>query len=250
VRVRYGGIEVLHGVGIAVPFGALTALVGPNGAGKSTLLGWCAAAASTATAAEGQLTLVRPASASDGGGSAVSEATASDVAAANVAASDASGWSATRRASHGLRLVPSGLNVFQRLTVADNLRATGDPAAALALFPELEPLLPQRAGTLSGGQRQLLAVAGALSGRWRVLLIDEPVQGIAPALAERVYEAIAAAVTPDHAVLAADPIAARALRVADFVWQLERGRVTFAGEPAELTARYSAEERLGRSHGA
>jgi branched-chain amino acid transport system ATP-binding protein len=222
VRVRYGGIEVLHGVDIAVPFGALTGLVGPNGAGKSTLLGWCAGAASTATAAEGQLALARPAS-----DSAVSDATASD----------ASSWSATRRASHGLRLVPSGLNVFQRLTVADNLRATGDPAAALALFPELEPLLPQRAGTLSGGQRQLLAVAGALSGRWRVLLVDEPVQGIAPALAERVYEALVAAVTPDRAVLVADPVAARALHVADFVWQLERGRITFAGEPAELTAR-------------
>lgn len=221
VRVRYGGIEVLHGVGIAVPFGALTTLVGPNGAGKSTLLGWCAGAASTASASEGRLILAH-----------LSDAL------------DASGWSATRRASHGLRLVPSGLNVFQRLTVADNLRATGDPAAALALFPELEPLLPQRAGTLSGGQRQLLAVAGALTGRWQVLVIDEPVQGIAPALAERVYAAIAAAVTPDRAILVADPIATRALRVADFVWQLERGRVTFAGEPAEFTA------RLGRTHGA
>jgi branched-chain amino acid transport system ATP-binding protein len=234
VRVRYGGIEVLHGAGVAVPFGAVTALVGPNGAGKSTLLGWCAGAASTATTAEGQLTLAHsPAAVAHHSGTGHGGLATTD-------ASDASAWSATRRASHGLRLVPSGVNVFQRLTVADNLRATGDPDIALDLFPELGPLLPQRAGTLSGGQRQLLAVACALSGRWRVLLVDEPVQSLAPALADRVYEALAAAVTPDRAVLVADPVAARALKVADFVWRLERGRVTFAGEPAEFAARYSA----------
>ncbi|HEV2345677.1 MAG TPA: ATP-binding cassette domain-containing protein, partial [Actinocrinis sp.] len=145
-------------------------------------------------------------------------------------------WSATRRAGFGLRLVPSGVNVFQSMTVAGNLRASGDLEAALGLFPELEALLTQQAATLSGGQRQLLAVACALSGNWRVLLVDEPVQGIAPELAERVYSALAAAVTPERAVLVADPVVGRALRVADFVWRLERGRVTFAGEPSELAS--------------
>lgn len=214
VRVRYGGIEVLHEVGIAVPFGALTALVGPNGAGKSTLLGWCAGAASTATSAGGRLVLSDRASVQR----------------------DATTWSATRRAAAGLRLVPQGLNVFQTMTVADNLRASGDPDAAVERFPELAPLLTQQAATLSGGQRQLLAVAAALTGRWRVLLVDEPVQGIAPELAERVYEALAAAVAPERAVLVADPVTSRAARVADFVWRLDRGRVTFAGEPRELAA--------------
>lgn len=215
VHVRYGGIEVLHGAHLAVPFGAVTALVGPNGAGKTTLLSWCADAASTATTAGGRLELARP----DGAEPLV----------------DATSWSATRRAALGLRLVPSGVNVFQSLTVAENLRADGDPAAALTLFPELEPLLSQKAATLSGGQRQLLAIACALGGRWRVLLVDEPVQGIAPALVDRVYEAVAAAVTPDRAVLVADPVTHRAAEVADFVWQLDRGRIVFAGEPAELT---------------
>lgn len=218
VRVRYGGIEVLHGAGIAVPYGALTAVVGPNGAGKTSLLNWCAAAPSTATSAGGSLALTQP---------------------GQHQALDATTWSATTRAAHGLRLVPSSPspNVFSSLTVADNLRAGGDPSAVLDLFPELRPLLPRRARTLSGGQRQLLAVAAALSGDWHVLLIDEPVQGIAPALADRVYDALAAAVTPDKAVLVADPVTSRAARVADFVWRLDRGRVTFAGEPTELAVR-------------
>jgi branched-chain amino acid transport system ATP-binding protein len=222
VRVRYGGIEVLHEVGIAVPFGAVTALVGPNGAGKSTLLAWCAGAASTATSTAGRLTLARDAASQD---SSVQR---------DSAQRDVTTWSATRRAGYGLRLVPSGVNVFQSMTVAGNLRASGDPDVAVGIFPELEALLAQQAGTLSGGQRQLLAVACALSGNWRVLLVDEPVQGIAPDLADRVYAALAAAVTPERAVLVADPVVGRAVRAADFVWRLERGRVTFAGEAREL----------------
>jgi len=228
VRVRYGGIEVLHGVDLAVPFGAVTALVGPNGAGKSTLLGWCAGSGGTAVATAGRLELAHAVNTADAGNT-------SDAG----SAADAAHWSATRRAAHGLRFVPSGRNVFPSLTVADNLRAGGDRDTACELFPELTPLLSQRAGTLSGGQRQLLAVASALSGRWRVLLVDEPVQGIATALAERVYDALAAAATaaPDRAVLVADPGAGRAARAAEFVWRLERGRITFAGEAAEF-ARY------------
>lgn len=220
VRVRYGGIEVLHDVGIVLPFGAVTALVGPNGAGKSTLLAWCAGAASTATSAAGRLTLASEASPER-----------------EPSQRDATTWSATRRAAFGLRLVPSGLNVFQSMTVAGNLRASGDPDVAVGLFPELAELLPQQAVTLSGGQRQLLAIACALSGSWRVLLVDEPVQGIAPELADRVYAALAAAVTPERAVLVADPVVGRAVGVADFVWRLDRGRITFAGEPGELASR-------------
>lgn len=230
VHVRYGGIEVLHGVDLAVPFGAVTALIGPNGAGKSALLSWCAGAASTATSADGRLELAR----------------ASDPR----RLVEVSSWSATRRATLGLRLVPAGVNVFQSLTVAENLLADGSAdarggsasraglhgpgAEVLDLFPELEPLLAQKAVTLSGGQRQLLAIACALIGRWRVLLVDEPVQGIAPALAERVYDALATAVTSERAVLVTDPVTHRAVRIADFVWRLERGRIVFAGEPAEL----------------
>ncbi|HEU5355387.1 MAG TPA: ATP-binding cassette domain-containing protein [Actinocrinis sp.] len=221
VRVRYGGIEVLHGVGLTVPLGVVTALVGPNGAGKSTLLNWCAGAASTATSSGGRFELSR----ATGAGS--------------EPLADATSWSATRRAASGLRMVRSGVNVFQSLTVKENLLTGGDPQRgpdrALTLFPELEPLLSQRAVTLSGGQRQLLAIASALIGQWRLLLVDEPVQGIAPELADRALEALAAAVTPDRAVLIADPVTHRAAEIAEFVWRLERGRIVFAGEAAELT---------------
>lgn len=198
VRVRYGGVEVLHGVNLVVPYGAMTALVGPNGAGKTTLLDWCAGATSTATATDGKRE-------GEGGGPV-----------------------------RQLRFVPSGVNVFPNLTVRDNLRATGDPGRAFSMFPELAALAQHDAATLSGGERQLLAVAGGLTGRWRVLLVDEPVQGLAPALAERVYRELAAVVAPDRAVLVADPVAERALQVCDVVWRLERGSVTFAGEAGEL----------------
>ena len=202
MRVRYGGVEVLHGVDLVVPYGALTALVGPNGAGKTTLLEWCGGVPSTATREEGRLELSAP-----------------------------DGQAVDRRV---LRVVPSGVNVFPNLTVTDNLRATGRPEHAFELFPELAALAKHQAATLSGGERQLLAVAGALTGRWQVLLVDEPVQGLAAELAERVYAQLAAFVSADRAVLVAEPAAERALAVCDFVWRLDRGRITFAGEPAEL----------------
>jgi branched-chain amino acid transport system ATP-binding protein len=202
VRVRYGGVEVLHGVDLVVPYGALTALVGPNGAGKTTLLEWCGGVPSTATREEGRLGLSLP-----------------------------DGRPADSRV---LRVVPSGVNVFPNLTVADNLRATGRPERAFELFPELAALAEHQAATLSGGERQLLAVAGALTGEWQVLLVDEPVQGLAAELAERVYQQLTAFVSPERAVLVAEPAVERALAVCDFVWRLERGRITFAGEPAEL----------------
>jgi branched-chain amino acid transport system ATP-binding protein len=214
VRVRYGGVEVLHGVELVAPYGAMTALIGPNGAGKTTLLEWCGGAPSTATGAEGRLAVF--------------------------GLEERRRWRARGRGrgpqgiGSGLRLVPSGVNVFPNLTVSDNLHATGDAERAFSLFPQLAALSDHQAATLSGGERQLLAVAGALTGRWRVLLVDEPVQGLAPALAERVYRELAAAASPERAVLVADPVAQRALEVCDFVWRLERGRITFAGEPREF----------------
>ena len=196
VRARYGGIEVLHGVRLALAYGTFSALVGPNGAGKTTLLDWCAGAATEASAAEGLLRL-------DGG-----EATA---------------WSAARRTKAGLRYVPFERNVFPGLTVLDNLRATGS-AAALDLFPELARLATRPAGVLSGGERQLLAVACTLCGRSRILLLDEPTHGLAPALVDRVLAELARTAREDgRAVLIAEPLPEKVAQHADFLWPLERG---------------------------
>jgi branched-chain amino acid transport system ATP-binding protein len=201
--VRYGGIEVLHGVGLALAYGTFSALVGPNGAGKTTLLDWCAGAGTESSGSSGSL---------------------------RIEGTEASGWHAARRARAGVRYVPFERNVFPGLSVQDNLRATRAPGAgseALDRFPELAPLVERPAGVLSGGERQLLAVACALQGPGRILLLDEPTHALAPALAARVIEALADAAREEgRAVLVAEPSTAReSLRAyADFIWPLDRGR--------------------------
>lgn len=219
VRVRYGGIEVLHGVRLALAYGTFSALVGPNGAGKTTLLDWCAGAATESSGSSGSLCI-------DG--------------------REASGWHSARRARAGVRYVPFERNIFPGLSVLDNLRATcaghtgsgrvatrhsgsAEDATGLALdrFPELARLVDRQAGVLSGGERQLLAVACALQGPGRILLLDEPTHALAPGPAHRVIEALADTARRDgRAVLVAEPSANRESlgAHADFIWPLERGR--------------------------
>lgn len=229
VRVRYGGIEVLHGIRIAAAHGTFAALVGPNGAGKTTLLDWCAGAATEASATDGRLWL-------DG--------------------AEATGWSSARRARAGLRYVPFERNVFPGLSVLDNLRATRDSTQgsmqgnsgprsgsnsdsgpdprlgpgsdpALELFPELARLADRPASVLSGGERQLLALACALHGPARILLIDEPTHGLAPHLVDRVLTELARTAHEDgRAVLVAEPSADTLSAHTDFLWPLDRGRRT------------------------
>ena len=225
VRVRYGGIEVLHGVRIAAAHGTFAALIGPNGAGKTTLLDWCAGAATEASATDGRLRLNGV---------------------------EATGWSSARRARAGLRYVPFERNVFPGLSVLDNLRATrdstqgstqGNPASgsssdsnsgpgpdpdpALELFPELARLADRPASVLSGGERQLLALACALHGPGRILLIDEPTHGLAPQLVDRVLAELARTAHEDgRAVLVAEPSADTLSTYTDFLWPLDRGRRT------------------------
>jgi branched-chain amino acid transport system ATP-binding protein len=197
VHVRYGGIEVLHGVRLTAAYGTFSALVGPNGAGKTTLLDWCAGAATAShSSSSGRLKL-------DG--------------------RDATTWPVARRASLGLRYVPFERNVFPGLSVLDNLRAC-DATTAFARFPELEPLASRSAGVLSGGERQLLAVASALFGRGRILLLDEPTHGLASPLVDRVLTELARTAHDDgRAVLIAEPQLDRVAQHADFLWPLSRG---------------------------
>ncbi|WP_406206205.1 ATP-binding cassette domain-containing protein [Kitasatospora sp. NBC_01560] len=206
VRVRYGPLEALHGVDLAVPAGAVTVLLGRNGSGRTSAL----------HALAGLVPLTA--------GRVVWQGR--DVTALGV----------HRRVRLGLALVPAERAVFGSLTVAEHL-ALGGPAAGevLALFPELAGLLPRRAGTLSGGQQQLVALARALAARPGLLLLDEPDRGLAPAVAARLHaHLLATAGAGSRAVVLTAQSLPPGLAGAAVVHVLHRGEVVFSGEPAEL----------------
>ncbi|OPC83452.1 ABC transporter [Embleya scabrispora] len=206
LRVRHGPVEALHGVDLDFPAGAVTALVGRNGSGRSTLLDTLAG-------------LVRP--------------TAGTITWDGV---DVTAWPADRRARAGLTLIPERGGVFAGLSVADNLRlfADGrDVAPALTAFPVLADRLRQRAGTLSGGEQQMLAVSRALLTPARLLLLDELSQGLAPRVAAHLYGVVAALATAERTVILVEQHTGEALRRAEVVYALSRGTVTFRGDPTE-----------------
>ncbi|WP_329490390.1 ATP-binding cassette domain-containing protein [Kitasatospora sp. NBC_01246] len=208
-RVRYGPLEALHGVDLAFPAGAVTVLLGRNGSGRTSVLHALAG-------------LVRPAA-----GRVVWRGR--DVTALGV----------HQRVRLGLTLVPAERAVFASLTVAEHLGLAGAPAeAVLALLPELTALLPRPAGTLSGGQQQLVALARALAGRPRLLLLDEPDRGLAPAVAARLHaHLLDTAAAEGRAVVLTARSLPRSLTGAAVVHVLHRGEVGFSGEPAELVGR-------------
>ncbi|MET8474564.1 ATP-binding cassette domain-containing protein [Streptomyces sp. NPDC006422] len=209
-RVRYGPLEALHGITLAAPAHALTVLLGPNGSGRTTAL--------RALAGTVRLTA----------GSVVRDGV------------DITRHTAHARAAAGLRLVPDRQAVFAGLTVTENLRLAkprdDDIEAALSAYPELRPLLPRRAGTLSGGEQRMLAVAAALLSPARVLLLDEPTQGMAPPVATRTYGLLRRL---DACVVVAEQRLPSALRTAGgppvLVHELRRGAVVFRGEAGELS---------------
>ncbi|MEV0980305.1 ATP-binding cassette domain-containing protein [Streptomyces sp. NPDC049915] len=209
-RVRYGPLEALHGVTLTAPGPGLTVLLGRNGSGRSTAL----------RALAGTVPLAAGAVLWDG--------------------ADISRLPAYERARRGLCLVPERQAVFGSLTVRENLALTaGAHDAALTAYPQLEALLARRAGTLSGGEQRMLALARALSARARAVLVDEPTQGMAPAVAARTYELLASL---DVCVILAEQRLPPALpgRRSVVVYELGRGSVVFSGEAAELERRGSA----------
>ena len=211
---RYGRVPALKGVSLEIEAGELVALVGANGAGKTTLLR--------------TLSGVHPAAAGrvffDG-----DEVTA---------------LPAEERVRRGMIQVPEGRQVFGALSVEDNLRlgayARGRERAAQSLeqvyemFPVLKSRRAGAAGTLSGGQQQMLALGRALMGRPRLLLLDEPSMGLAPRLVEEIYACIVALRAADTALFLVDQNARAALRIADRAYVLETGKVVLAGSGAEL----------------
>ncbi|MFB6643114.1 ATP-binding cassette domain-containing protein [Streptomyces chartreusis] len=204
-RVRYGPLEALHGVTVAAGPG-LTVLLGRNGSGRTTAL----------RALAGTVRLSAGAVVWDG--------------------VDVTRMPAHERARRGLCLVPERQAVFGSLTVRENLElASRSYGIALEAYPPLEPLLGRRAGTLSGGEQRMLALARALLARARVVLVDEPAQGMSPPVAARTYELLSGL---DACVVVAEQRLPPGLRGrAAVVHELRRGAVVFSGEAGEYESR-------------
>ncbi|WP_261717292.1 ABC transporter ATP-binding protein [Streptomyces sp. FZ201] len=223
VKVRYGGaVLALQAVSLDVPAGAVVAVLGSNGAGKTTLL----------RSVSGTL--------ADHGG-------AVDEGSIEFDGTSVVGRPAAELATKGLVHVPEGRRVFTRLTVAENLRAGSfgvrDRARRAAaarrvheLFPVLHDRRDQRAGLLSGGQQQMLAIGRALMAGPRMLLIDEPSLGLAPRMVDRIGEVIKEINEQGTTVLLVEQNAHMALSVASHAVVLTLGTVTLSGAAADLAA--------------
>jgi branched-chain amino acid transport system ATP-binding protein len=219
LRAGYGKVEVLHGLSLQVRKGEVVALLGSNGAGKTTLL---RAVSGLVTPTSGRIVL---------GGHALH------------------GMAPHLIAGLGVAHCQEGRHVFGNLSVADNLRlgaytrltgrrGRGDVAAdlemAMELFPRLKERRHQRAGTLSGGEQQMLAMARALMLDPLVMLLDEPSLGLAPGMAEEVFRIILRLKERRVTMLLVEHSAAAALQVADYGYVLENGRLKTAGLPRQL----------------
>ncbi len=217
VHAGYGRIEVLHGVTLEVPEGAVVALLGPNGVGKTTTL---RAVSGTLPVSSGAIRL---------DGRRIENRRPSAI------------------ARRGLVLVPEGRGIFPALTVRENLHiahrsapaGTAGPwpqwlAEVTADLPRLGERLGQAAGSLSGGEQQMLAVCRALAGSPRLILGDELSMGLAPIIVAGLFDRIAALRDAGRTVVLVEQHLTHALRLADIVYVLAKGRVVFAGEPGEL----------------
>ena len=212
LHAAYGRIEVLRGVDLTVPKGAVVALLGPNGAGKSTLL----------KVISGQM-----------------ERTEGDIHMAGVNVHDAKPDELARL---GLTTIPEGRSVFPNLTVEENLRLVsyaGVPAdkvleTAFGYFPRLHQRRGQLAGTMSGGEQQMLALSRALASDPALLLLDELSMGLAPLIVEELYDTVAAIAQTGVSILVVEQFARTALRVSDYAAVMSGGRVVATGEPEEI----------------
>ncbi len=213
--VRYDRVQVVHGISLAVGIGELVAIIGANGAGKS----------STLRSVAGQ---IAPA-----GGRILLEG------------HDVTRMPAHQRAQMGIALVPEGRRVFAGLSVDQNLlvgayvRRDREVAADLKRVKELFPILGERAGqpagTLSGGEQQMLAIGRAMMARPRIMLMDEPSMGLAPKVVADIYRTIAELKRQGVTILLVEQNARKALQVADRGYVLEAGRLTFHAPAAELS---------------
>jgi branched-chain amino acid transport system ATP-binding protein len=232
LRAGYGKVEVLHGVSLAVPAGSMVAIVGPNGAGKTTLMG----------AVMGLLPRT----------------------AGSVRYRDAPAGATEALVTAGAVLVPERRALFADMSVADNLllgsyarhRAGARDGATtmrevFAIFPRLQERRRQLAGTLSGGERQMLALGRALMGRPRLLLLDEPSLGLAPMIVREIFRVLTELRARGLSILLVEQNVRAALQVSDYGYVLEMGNVVAEGPSAALAddapimATYLGQRRMG-----
>ncbi|WP_456828449.1 MULTISPECIES: ABC transporter ATP-binding protein [unclassified Bradyrhizobium] len=211
----YGAMEALKGVSLSVASGGITCLLGPNGAGKTTLMYTIAG-----------ILRARRGSVRFGGAELVGE-------------------SADRVVGRGIALVPENRLVFPQMTVVENLAAgaflrrdraeiAADLDRLLQRFPILKDRRGQLAGTLSGGEQQMLAVARALMSRPKLLMMDEPSLGLAPLIVEQIFRTVEELNRDGITIFMVEQNAHLALNVAHSFFLMEQGRITFAGTPGEV----------------
>ncbi len=211
VGAAYGRVRALWDVSLTVRQGSIAALLGPNGAGKTTLL----------KAASG---LLRP--------------TTGTVVLGGV---DVTRATPAARARHGLCLIPEGRGVFPSLTVRENLLLQSPPWAhgesterALQAFPALRDRLGDRAGRLSGGQQQMVALARCYLAAPSLVLLDEVSMGLAPLIVDEIFENLRRLAASGMTILIVEQFVTRAMEMADTVCLLNRGRLSFSGPPENL----------------
>jgi branched-chain amino acid transport system ATP-binding protein len=212
--VRMGQQTILCGVSLVVPQGGIVSVLGSNGVGKTTLM---RAISGIYRAASGSVRFL---------------------------GDDIVRWPPHRIVAAGLAQAPEGRQIFSNMTVDENLRlgagprsgalAAADLARVFGLFPVLQDRLAQKAGSLSGGEQQMLCVARALMAQPKLLLMDEPSLGLAPKLVRQIFDLISAIRAAGTAILLVEQNAKAALRVADTAHVMESGRIVLSGAAAEL----------------
>ncbi|WP_050462970.1 ABC transporter ATP-binding protein [Herbaspirillum autotrophicum] len=220
LHVRYGKVEALHGGALQVREGQIVTVIGPNGAGKSTLLNAIMGSLPSGAGATGNVSYL---------------------------GHSMSGMEVEERVARGLSLVPEKRELFSTMSVEDNLqlgaykrKKNGEANymdqldAVYDLFPRLLERRKQASGTLSGGERQMLAVGRALMAKPQVLMLDEPSLGLAPLITKEIFHIISALRQTGVATLLIEQNARAALQVADYAYVLEMGELVMQGPATEL----------------
>ena len=216
LKVAYGGIQAVKGVSFEVKQGELVSLIGANGAGKTTTL---KAITGVQPVADGQIEYL---------------------------GRTIKGQGAWNLVSQGLVMVPEGRGVFARMTIVENLQMgafvrkddeiEADIDKVFGIFPRLKERAHQLAGTMSGGEQQMLAMGRALMARPKVLLLDEPSMGLSPIMVDKIFEVVADIHSRGTTILLVEQNASRALALADRGYVMDSGEVTMSGEAQTLLA--------------